>query len=262
MLIAGNAQAAQEVMNIAANDGRASLLILPLTAAIGWVGFNILQPALNQLDSMKLKKSIAAGVGLSAATLLAAQNADAAQQVADLAANDGRAGLLILPLTAAIGWVGFNILQPALNQLDSMKLKKSIAAGVGLSTATLLAAQNADAAQQVADLAANDGRAGLLLLPLAAAVAWVGFNILQPALNQFDSMKGKNSKKSIAAGVGLSAATLLAAQNADAAQQFADLAANDGRAGLLILPLTAALGWVGFNILQPALNQFDAMKSK
>jgi photosystem II PsbY protein len=189
MLASGNAQAAQEVMNIAAGDGRAGLLILPMTAALGWVGFNILQPALNQLDDMKTRSAVV-GLGLGAATLLAAQDADAAQQVADLAAGDGRAGLLFVPLLAALGWVGFNILQPALNQLDEMK-NKSVAVGLGLSAATLLAAQDANAAQQVADLAAGDSRGVLLFLPLTAALGWVGFNILQPALNQFDDMKNK-----------------------------------------------------------------------
>ena len=46
--------------------------------------FNIAGPAKNQLDSMdKGKKGVAAGLGLCAASLLAAQNAEAAQQVAD-----------------------------------------------------------------------------------------------------------------------------------------------------------------------------------
>ena len=44
-LAAGNAQAAMEVANIAAGDGRGGLLLFPVAAALGWVGFNILQPA-------------------------------------------------------------------------------------------------------------------------------------------------------------------------------------------------------------------------
>ena len=40
------------------------------------------------------KRSVAAGLGLGAASLLAAQNAGAAQQVADLAAGDNRVGIL------------------------------------------------------------------------------------------------------------------------------------------------------------------------
>ena len=68
-----------------------------------------------------------------------------------------------------------------------------------------------------------------------------------------------DKKRSVAAGLGLGAATLLAAQSADAATEIATVAASDGRAGLLFLPLLAALGWVGFNIL-PGLQvrHFDA----
>ncbi len=62
----------------------------------------------------------------------------------------------------------------------------------------------------------------------------------------------KGKKRSIATGLGLgAAASLLAAQNADAAQQIADLAASDSRAGLLLTLLFPALGWVGFNMFQP-----------
>jgi len=120
-LAAGNAHAATEIANIAAGDGRTGLLFLPVAAALGWVAFNIAGPALNQLDKMNSKKSIAAGLGL--ATLLAAQNADAATEAMQLAAGDGRTGLLFLPVAAALGWVGFNITGPALNQLDKMNNK-------------------------------------------------------------------------------------------------------------------------------------------
>ncbi len=69
-------------------------------------------------------------------------------------------------------WVAFNILGPLQNQLDSMGAsKRSIAAGLGLGAASLLAAQSAEAAQQVADVAAaSDNRFGtisLLLVPVA-----------------------------------------------------------------------------------------------
>jgi len=250
---APSAAAVEEVANVAALDGRFGILLLVLGPALGWVGFNILGPALNQLDSMN-KKSVAAGAGLSLAALLAAENADAATQVADLAAADGRFGILVLVLGPALGWVAFNILGPAKNQLDSMS--KSVVAGAGVSLAALLAAENADAATQVADLAAVDGRFGILLLILGPAVGWVLFNIFGPAKNQLDNM----SKKSVAAGAGLSLSALLAAENADAATQVADLAAVDGRFGILLLILGPAVGWVLFNILGPALNQFNNMK--
>ena len=66
------------------------------------------------------------------------------------------------------------------------------------------------------------------------------FNILGPFQNQLEAMSEKKSatksatkKRSVAAGLGLGAASLLAAQNADAAQQVADLAAGDNRVGIL-----------------------------
>jgi hypothetical protein len=74
--------------------------------------------------------------------------------------------------------VGFNILQPALNQINDMNMKKGAAIGVGLSAAGLLAAGSADAAE-VAQLAAGDGRLGLILTIFVPAVAFVAFNILQ-----------------------------------------------------------------------------------
>ena len=117
-LAAGHAQAAVEVANIAAGDSRAGLLFLPLTAALGWVLFNIAGPAGNQINNMK--KGVAAGLGLGAASLLATQSADAATEAMQLAAGDSRAGLLFLPLTAALGWVLFNIAGPAGNQIKNM----------------------------------------------------------------------------------------------------------------------------------------------
>ena len=59
--------------------------------------------------SSSKKRSVAAGLGLTAATLLAAQSAEAAQQVADLAAGDSRGGILAGLALPAIGWVLFNI---------------------------------------------------------------------------------------------------------------------------------------------------------
>ena len=83
------------------------------------MGFNILNPLQNQLDAMSTgqytgvaaggakkatkKRGIAAGLGLTAASLLAAQQADAAQQVADLAAGDNRFGTIALLAVPVIG---------------------------------------------------------------------------------------------------------------------------------------------------------------
>jgi hypothetical protein len=74
---------------------------------IGWVGFNILQPAFNQLNrqneireeavaatgksSGRKKRGVAGAVGLGAAlSMFAAQNADAATELSQLAASDNR----------------------------------------------------------------------------------------------------------------------------------------------------------------------------
>ncbi len=89
----------------------------------------------------------------------------------------------------------------------------------------------------------------LLLCPCFRC-SWVGFNILGPLQNQLSAMSevnekpaAKSSKKrSVAAGLGLGAASLLAAQSAEAAQQVADLAASDNRAGVLALLAVPALG--------------------
>jgi photosystem II PsbY protein len=79
-----------------------SLLFLP---AIGWVAFNMAQPALNQLSRMneikeeavpagaggKKKRGLAGAVGMGAAlSMLAAQQADAATELSQLAATDNR----------------------------------------------------------------------------------------------------------------------------------------------------------------------------
>ena len=94
-------------------------------------------------------------------------------------------------------------------------------AGVSTAVSTLLAAGNAQAAQEVANLAARDNRAGTLLLLLAPALGWVGFNILAPALNQLKGMQ--NAKRSAAIGLGLGAAALLSAQNAEAVEEIAQV---------------------------------------
>ena len=73
----------------------------------------------------------------------------------------------------------------------------------------------------------------------------------------------KKKKRSVAAGLtGLTAAGLLAApEHADAAAQaFVQLA--DGRPLLFAGIFLPVVGWVAFNILQPALRQVDAQLEK
>ena len=95
-------------------------------------------------------------------------------------------------------------------------------AGISTAVATLLAAGNAQAAQEIADLAARDNRAPLLALLLTPALGWVAFNILSPALNQLKGMQSANVKRSAAIGLGLGAA-LLSSQSADAAEEIAQV---------------------------------------
>jgi hypothetical protein len=78
--------------------GTISLLFIP---ALAWVGFNMLGPLNNQLNRMNelasdsaprgKRRGIAGAVGLGAAlSLAAAQQADAATELAQLAGSDGR----------------------------------------------------------------------------------------------------------------------------------------------------------------------------
>eukprot|EP00878_Enallax_costatus_P047074 GHUV01057454.1.p1 GENE.GHUV01057454.1~~GHUV01057454.1.p1 ORF type:complete len:148 (-),score=56.42 GHUV01057454.1:55-498(-) len=145
------------------------------------------QPALNQLDRQseikaeavgavsRKKRSVAGAVGLGAAlSLFAAQQADAAAEIAQLAASDNRFGTISLLFVPALAWVAFNMFQPALNQLDRQseikveavgavarvsRKKRGVAGAIGLGAAlSMFAAQQADAATEVAQLAASDNR--------------------------------------------------------------------------------------------------------
>lgn len=120
------ALAAQQIAEIAAEgDNRGLALLLPIIPAIGWVLFNILQPALNQLNRMRETKGVIIGLGLgglAATGLMAASEASASEiaMIAD-ATNDNRGQLLLFVVAPAILWVLYNILQPALNQLNRMR---------------------------------------------------------------------------------------------------------------------------------------------
>ena len=52
MLSSGNAQAASEVVQLAAGDNRLGTIATLALPAVGWVLFNIGGPALNQLANM------------------------------------------------------------------------------------------------------------------------------------------------------------------------------------------------------------------
>lgn len=129
-------------------------------------------------------------------TLTSSDAAFAVQQIADIAEGDNRGLALLLPIVLAIGWVLFNILQPALNQLNRMRREKGIIVGLGiggaLAAAGLMSPESTSANELavIADAASsNDSRGLLLLFVVAPAIGWVLFNILQPALNQINRMR-------------------------------------------------------------------------
>ncbi|KAG6398747.1 hypothetical protein SASPL_140216 [Salvia splendens] len=117
------------------------------------------------------------------AALSAADPAFAAQQLAEIAEGDNRGIALLIPIIPAILWVLYNILQPALNQINKMRVSKGLIAG--LAAAGLFHPQEAAAAAE----AAADNRGQLLLFVVAPAIGWVLYNILQPALNQINRMR-------------------------------------------------------------------------
>ncbi|XP_023511769.1 photosystem II core complex proteins psbY, chloroplastic-like [Cucurbita pepo subsp. pepo] len=137
-------------------------------------------------------KSSLAGSAIAGAifsTLSFTDAAFAAQQIADLAEGDNRGLALLLPLIPAVAWVLFNILQPALNQINRMRTEKAVIAGLGLGG--LLASGLVGTPEAMAAEASNDARGQLLLIVVAPAILWVLYNILQPALNQLNRMRSE-----------------------------------------------------------------------
>ena len=128
-------------------------------------------------------------------TLSYTDAAFAAQQIADIAEGDNRGIALLLPIVPAIAWVLYNILQPALNQVNRMRSEKGIIVGLGigggLATGGFLSTPSASAGEiaTIAAEASSDNRGLLLLFVVAPAIAWVLYNILQPALNQINRMR-------------------------------------------------------------------------
>ncbi|KAI3934678.1 hypothetical protein MKW98_013561 [Papaver atlanticum] len=121
--------AAQQIAQIAEGDNRGIALLLPIVPAILWVLYNILQPALNQLNKMRSSNNgVIMGLGLGAlATASSCFQTPSASaiEIATLAQataeNDNRGSLLLFVLAPAVLWVLYNILQPALNQLNKMR---------------------------------------------------------------------------------------------------------------------------------------------
>ncbi|CAF2062374.1 unnamed protein product [Brassica oleracea var. botrytis] len=128
--------AAHQIAELAAaggSDNRGLALLLPIVPAIGWVLFNILQPALNQINKMRESKGVVVGLGigggLAASGILTMPPEASASVVNEMAAvaeaaakgGDNRGQLLLFVVAPALLWVLYNILQPALNQLNKMR---------------------------------------------------------------------------------------------------------------------------------------------
>ncbi|KAL6188137.1 hypothetical protein ACLB2K_039531 [Fragaria x ananassa] len=134
----------------------------------------------------------------------------------------------------------------------------------GAIFATISASEPALAAQQIAQIAEGDNRGLALLLPIIPAIAWVLFNIFQPALNQINRMVNKSVIVGLGLG-GLAASGFLSIPEASA-NEIAVLGeaakAGDSRGQLLLIVVAPAILWVLYNILQPALNQLNKMRSQ
>jgi photosystem II PsbY protein len=120
--------AVQQIAVIAeGSDNRGLALLLPIIPAIAWVLFNILQPALNQVNRMRSTRGIIIGLGIGGLVgsgMLSDTPQALASEVASIAAeagSDNRGQLLLFVIAPAILWVLYNILQPALNQLNKMR---------------------------------------------------------------------------------------------------------------------------------------------
>ncbi|XWS63769.1 hypothetical protein CRYUN_Cryun06bG0130100 [Craigia yunnanensis] len=157
-------------------------------------GLTISKPS----DNSNLPSSIVgtAIAGAIFSTLSSCDPAFAAQQIAEIAEGDNRGLALLLPIIPAVAWVLFNILQPALNQLNRMTSIKGVIIGLGLgglaaSGFMLTPEASASEIAMIADAASSDNRGTLLLFVVAPALLWVAYNILQPALNQLNRMRSQ-----------------------------------------------------------------------
>ncbi|KAF5741127.1 photosystem II core complex proteins psbY chloroplastic-like [Tripterygium wilfordii] len=156
-------------------------------------GLTISKPTDQLQSSSSLAGAAIAGAIFS--SLSSCDAAFAAQQIAEIAEGDNRGIALLLPIIPAIAWVLFNILQPALNQINRMRTTKGLIIGLGLGGLVgLMGTPDASASEiaMIADVAAtSDNRGQLLLFVVAPAILWVLYNILQPALNQINRMRSE-----------------------------------------------------------------------
>nr|ACJ85605.1 unknown [Medicago truncatula] len=160
-----------------------------------------------------------------------------------------------------------NLLPKKIPTTENIKLSTSIAgtALAGAIFSTLSTCDAAFAAQQIAEIAegSSDNRGLALLLPLIPAIAWVLYNIFQPALNQINRMRNdKGVIIGLGLGGGLAASGFVSTQDAIASEMtaIAEAAGSDNRGQLLLFVVTPAILWVLYNILQPAFNQINRMR--
>jgi photosystem II PsbY protein len=171
------------------------------------------------------------------------------------------------PITAKLQNLPKGLTLSSSKPIENLSLSSSLTstAIAGAIFSTLSSCDAALAAQQIAEIAEGDNRGLALLLPLIPAIAWVLFNILQPALNQIDRMR---STKGVIIGLGLgglAASGFMSTPHASAASELAmiaDASGSDSRGQLLLIVVTPAILWVLYNILQPALNQINKMRSE
>lgn len=136
-----------------------------------------LKPSSKPGKSWSLAKTLAlASTALS--PLASSPIALAAKQIAESPQEDNRGLALLVPVAAAVGWVLYNILGPALNQINKMRSEKMSVVGLGIgglmtAAASALLVPSASAVTEVIENegAGNGGNQGLLALIVAAAVA-------------------------------------------------------------------------------------------
>ena len=193
--------------------------------------------------SRKRRSVTGAGIGLTAAALLGASSADAAEVVGDLAASDNRLGIILTLFVPALGWVLFNM---AVRFLGGFRFLRGI---------PNLGKEARKEKENLEKLTSEKTHVSFLLKKKHLASP----HNQGPFTNQLNAMSEKNAtaasggrraraRAAVCAGLGLSA-LLGASSSADAAQLVGDLAASDNRLGIILSLFLPALGWVAFNML-------------
>ncbi|XP_021719928.1 photosystem II core complex proteins psbY, chloroplastic-like [Chenopodium quinoa] len=136
-----------------------------------------LKPSNNPDKSLSFAKNLAVASTVFS-PLATSPLALAAKQIVESPQEDNRGLILLVPVAAAVGWVLFNILGPALNQINRMRSEKMTIVGLGLggllaAASSAVIVPSASAASEVAESegASGGGSQGLLALIVAGAVA-------------------------------------------------------------------------------------------